>query len=195
MPIIVISACYDNNLEIIFRQYQKKFAVLSHTPDHNINVKLSDQEQPKKYNIEDLSNSNLLEDNAGYSLIYKINGCLKLSVPNKVNQDDSLVLLEQDYFEFAQYLDKLVPDYLISQLTGRDLWLLSQHKQSWETRFMMQVILEKRALYQQKSRRSHAVMAIYKEANQFDNVYWKAKGVNNYPIDLEEFVARLQTYI
>lgn len=160
-PLIIISASYDNKLETVFAQHQKKFAVLSYTSEHQIYVKHCDQPEPEKYTLEALSALDLFEENTGYSLIYKINGCLELSVPKRVNENDSLVLSEQDYFEFARYQDKLVPDYLINHLTGRDLWLLGQYQQSWETRFMIQMILDKRAFQQRNFKRSNAITAIH----------------------------------
>ncbi len=178
-PIVIIHSGYDKLLEKTFEKCDKKFAVISHSQDGNIIVKCSDKSEPKIYkNKEKLSDLNLFEDNNGYSLIYKINGCIS-SIPNNVNQNDALSLAEHDYFNLAKYMDKLIPDYVIGQLTGRDLWFLGQYPQSWENRLLMQAILERRGTS------NNTITTIHKEPDEFAKTYWQAKNVNNYPIDLE----------
>ncbi len=143
-PIVIIHSGYDKLLENTFEKCDKKFAVISHSQDGNLIVKCSDKSVPEICrNNDKLSGLDLFEDNNGYSLIYKINGCIS-SIPNNVNQNDALSLAEHDYFNFAKYMDKLIPDYVIGQLTGRDLWFLGQYPQSWENRLIMQAILERR---------------------------------------------------
>jgi hypothetical protein len=188
-PIVIIHSGYDKLLENTFKKCDKKFAVISHSPDGNIIVKCSDKSAPEIcQNNDKLSGLDLLEDNDGYSLIYKINGCIS-SIPNVVHQNDALLLAEHDYFDFAGKMNRLIPDYVIGHLTGRDLWFLGQQPQNWESRFIMRAILKRRGTS------NYAITAIHKEADEFAKVYWQAENVNNYPIELEEFVSELQRYI
>ena len=187
-PIVIIHSGYDKLLEKTFEKSDKKFAVISHSPDGNIMVTCSDRE-PEIYKDHDkLSGLDLFENDKGYSLIYKINGCIN-SIPNNVNQNDALLLAEHDYFNFAKYMDKLIPNYVIGHLTGRDLWFLGQYPQSWENRLIMQAILERRGTS------NNTITAIHKAPDAFAKTYWQAKHVNSYPIDLEEFVENLRKYI
>jgi len=188
-PIVVIYSGYDKLLENTFKKCDKKFAVISHSQDGNIIVQCSDKSAPEICRDNDkLSGLDLFEDDNGYSLIYKINGCIS-SIPNNVNQKDALLLAEHDYFNFAKSIDKSIPNYVIGHLNGRDLWLLGQYPQSWENRLIMQAILERRAAS------NNTITAIHKDADEFAKTYWQAKNVNNYPIELEEFVQNLQNYI
>jgi hypothetical protein len=190
-PLIVIYAGYDSSLEETFLQAHKKFVVLSHSHhSHEIGtvfLKYSDQfDQSERCSAESLSGLGLLE--SGYSIIYKINGCFQLNTSANPSQKDSLMLSEQDYFEFAHYMDRLIPDYLARQLKERSFWFLDQYPQTWENRLIMQAILAKRQNQQ-------GALAIHKNADSFANTYWKSKGVDNYSIELWEFIDKLKTYM
>ena len=190
-PLMIIYAGYDSSLEDTFLQAQKKFVVLSHSHhSHEIGtvfLKYSDQlEQSEQCSAESLSGLGLLE--SGYSIIYKINGCFKLNTSTNPSQKDSLMLSEQDYFEFARYIDRLIPDYLAGQLNGRGFWFLGQYPQTWENRLIMQAILEKR-------QHQRGALAIHKDADPFASTYWKSKGIDNYSIELWEFVDKLKAYV
>jgi hypothetical protein len=188
-PIVIIYSGYDKLLENTFKKCDKKFAVISHSQDGNIIVKCSDKSEPKICRDNDkLSGLDLFEDDNGYSLIYKINGCIS-SIPNNVNQKDALLLAEHDYFNFAKYVDKSIPNYVIGHLNGRDLWFMGQYPQNWENRLIMQAILERRATS------NNTITAIHKEPDEFAKTYWQAKNVHNYPIELGEFVENLRKYI
>jgi len=188
-PIVIIHSGYDKLLEDAFQRNGKRFAVISHSLDGKIMVKCSDKlEAEICKNNDNLSGLQLFENNDGYSLIYKINGCIS-SIPNVANKNDALLLAEHDYFEFVKYMDKLIPNYVIGQLQGRDLWFLGQYPKNWENRLIMQAILEKRGTS------NNAITTIHKDADEFAKTYWKAKNVQNYPIELEEFVENLQKHI
>ncbi len=188
-PIVIVHSGYDKLLENTFKNCDKKFAVISHSQGGNITVQCSDKSEPEIcLNNDNLSALKLFEDSDGYSLIYKINGCIG-SIPNNVNQNDALLLAEHDYFNFVKDMNKLIPDYVIGQLTGRDLWFLGQYPQNWENRLIMQAILERRGTS------NYAITAIHKDADEFAKTYWQAKNVKNYPIELEEFVDNLQKHI
>jgi len=188
-PIVIIYSGYDTLLENTFKKCDKKFAVISHSPEGNIIVNCSDQSEPEIcQNNDKLSGLDLFEDNNGYSLIYKINGCIS-SIPNHAHQNDALLLAEHDYFNFAKSMDKLIPNYVIGHLTGRDLWFLGQYPQNWENRLIMQAILERRGTS------NNSITAIHKEPDEFAKTYWQAKNVHHYPIELAEFVENLRQYL
>jgi V8-like Glu-specific endopeptidase len=187
-PIVIIYSGYDSLLENTFKQHNKTFAVITHSQNNEIIVNCSDQSKPEIFqNHNNLSDLDLLKD--GYSLIYKINGCMS-SLPNEPNEPDALLLAEHDYFNFAKKMDNLIPNYVIGHLTGRDLWFLGQYPQNWENRLIMHAILERRS-----SRNNMTLKAIHKEADEFTKTYWEAKNVTHYPIDLAEFVDNLRQYI
>ncbi|RKZ51118.1 MAG: hypothetical protein DRR00_12945 [Candidatus Parabeggiatoa sp. nov. 3] len=188
-PIVIIYSGYDKLLENTFKKYEKKFAVISHSPEGNIIVTCSDQSEPEIcQNNDKLSGLDLFEDNNGYSLIYKINGCIS-SIPNNAHQNDALLLAEHDYFNFAKSMDKLIPNYVIGHLSGRDLWFLGQYPQNWENRLLMQAILERRGTS------NNTIRAIHKAPDDFAKTYWQAKNVHHYPIELAKFVDNLRQYL
>lgn len=187
-PLIIISGCMGNGLETAFEHQGKKFALLSHSVEHigTLLLKCSDQTELKLDASENVSGLSLLEQ--GYSVIYKILGCFSLNQTLSVNQRDSLMLSEQDYFTFIRHTDKLIPHYLIRQLTHRGFWLLGHYLNSWENRLIVKEILKKRA-------HGELALSIHKQADNFARVFWENERVKNYNVDLKEFVEHLRVYL
>jgi hypothetical protein len=187
-PLLIISSCINELLEQACRQQGKNFVLLSHAVEAigTLRLEYSHQDKVECCSTEDLSGLQLLEQ--GYSLIYKILGCFSLSKPLNINQRDSLMLSEQDYFTFARYTDKLIPNYVVRQLTGRGCWLLGHYLHSWENRLLVEAILTKRRYEEQ-------ALTVHKAADNFAKVFWENARVKNYPIDLQEFIENLQRYL
>ena len=187
-PLIIISSCINELLENTFRQQGKKFVLLSHVVETigTLRLEYSNKTEVECCSTEDLSGLRLLEQ--GYSLIYKILGGFTLSKPLNINQRDSLMLSERDYFTFARYTDKLIPNYVVRQLTGRGCWLLGHYLHSWENRLLVEAILKKR-LHEEPA------LTVHKTADSFAKVFWENARVKNYLIDLQEFVGNLQHYL
>jgi hypothetical protein len=118
----------------------------------------------------------------GYSVIYKILGWVDGS------SDQGLVIAEKDYFTFNQYQDKLIPSYISECLRTQGLLLLGHHPKSWDKRLILKTILNKRPY-------NEPAITIFQQADKFASLYLKNKQIENYPIDLKEFVENLQAQL
>jgi hypothetical protein len=172
-PIVVISTGYDDSLEQLFKDRNKKYALLSHPVNtqgaKTIFVEYSDKQLPEKYEeytTETLSKTTLLE--CGYSIIYKIRGYLV----NCSEKQERLVLSEQDYFIFSRQIDSLIPNYLAKLLNQRGLWFVGNSPRNWEERLLIYAILEKRQSNQQKLAFSENT-----DPFSFSSIYLKKTGV------------------
>ncbi|OQW91131.1 MAG: hypothetical protein BWK79_17715 [Beggiatoa sp. IS2] len=182
--LIVISVDCNTQLQDIFKEQRKKFVLFSPAlEDAHLGkfiLEYSDKTGTELVTSEQISDLKLLEN--GYSLIYKMRGCLSLNdyVPTK----DCLILSEQDYFKFSRYLDKLVPDYLACHLHKRSLWFLGHHPYNWQNRLLTQAILDKR--------QGSLSYCVDNKINSLTQIYWEARGVKNYPLDVAEFMKNLR---
>ena len=95
-PLIVISASYDNQFERVLIARQKKFVVISHVQEESavgkILLKYGEKPEPEEPGLaEELSKLRLLEN--GYTILYKVCGCLGLfheRIVGKTDQDRRL---------------------------------------------------------------------------------------------------------
>lgn len=100
-PIMVISACYDNTLEQVFAENKKPFVVISHASEDGelkgrMIVKYWNQDEAEVCTAERLSEYQFLPK--GYSIIYKIWGCLSLYNMDAGHASDPMILAENDFF-------------------------------------------------------------------------------------------------
>jgi hypothetical protein len=184
-PLLLISATYDTRLEQTFQARNKKFVVLYHHSDKKntdtLFLDYSDKTEIQQCSSETLSGLPLLEQ--GYSVIYRMLG--------RIGADDSskaLVISEKDYFTFTQYQDKLIPNYVVKQLRNRGFWLLGHHPRNWDKRLIINIILSKRT-------NEEPALTVFQEAEEFCRLYLKNKQIENYKIDLKEFVENLQAQL
>jgi len=183
IPLLLISANYDDRLEKAFEKNNKKFVVIGHSAD-NISillVKYSDKTEIKQCAIDEFSGLQLLEQ--GYAVIYKILGCFCFDKRSAVT--DSLIISERDFLHFVQQADKLIPDYIVTQLRGRGFWLLGHLPKSWEKRLIIREILNKRVHEEQ-------ALTVHENPDAFSCLYWEYRRVKNYAINLKLFVENLQ---
>jgi hypothetical protein len=187
VPLVIISTCFNNVLEKTFQQQGRKFALLSHSIEEigTLLIERSDKNEVERYVTEDLSGLGLLEQ--GYTLIYKVLGCFDLNLPTDVTQKDSLILSERDFFTFARYADKLIPSYIVRQLSGRGFWLLGQNPSSWEKRLVVDAILRKRG---QEDR----PLTVYQNHDCFAKTYWEHHNVKAYQVDLGQFIESIRNH-
>jgi hypothetical protein len=179
--LIIISTAYDTLLEEAFEKAGKKYVLISPaisvTDDNGIQILVpySDKEAPV-LNLED----NLLEEEPlkfGYSLIYKIRGCL--------DNQETLILSEDNYFLFARYMDDLIPRYIVKEYANRQFLFLGYTPKQWEDRLMVNAILNKR------SKNTPSSYIIRQNVELFEIEYWKRYGVSRYDIDFKEFIQKL----
>ena len=190
-PLILLSASYDTWLEQVFRARKKKYVLISpfirSAQDVDIgylHIHYSDKDEPEAPCLqEDLSGLKPIE--RGYSLIYKILGYFEHSDHLSDAQQNTLTLSERDYFSFARYMDKLIPDYLVAALANRGLFFLGYAPRHWEERLIVNAILNKR---QQQNDLPYTVV---RDASDFELKYWESNSVRRRPIDLKEFIENL----
>jgi hypothetical protein len=109
-PLIVISASYDNQFERLLIAKQKKFVIISHFQEDNevgkILLKYAEKPTPEEPILaEELSKLRLVEN--GYTLIYKVCGCLGLFRERIAGQTDQDRRLFQQKDELQQQWDLL----------------------------------------------------------------------------------------
>ncbi len=183
-PLLLISATYDTILEDNFRQNKKPFKLITHcTQSDEIGVLLvqdSGRGEATKTTAEELSKLALMENE--FSVIYKIRGCFNNF--NTQGFKDTLTLSERDYFNFARYIDNLIPDYLSTKLKALSLWYLGHYPNSWEERLLIHVLQNKRSI-------NGETLAVQYLPDQFAKNYWKAKHIDLYELELTEFIEKL----
>jgi len=187
IPMLLITATYDTLLEQTFRQQpQKKFVVLYHSIKEigKVFFEYSDKEKIQSCSVEELSGFSFLEQ--GYSVIYKILGHFGFTGASV--QQDALIVSESDYFMFTQYQDKLIPKYIVTQLMDRGFWLLGHYPKSWEKRLIIKEFLK-------QGLRKEQALTVLENVDEFASLFLKNKQVENYPIDLKDFVENLQKHL
>ena len=192
-PLTIISASYDILLENAFRAIGKPFLLVSAfirgTQDYDIGtllVEYSDRDQPESpCQGEALSGLEPLEN--GYSLIFKIRGyCGTPHGTRGHYQDNTLTVAEQNYFTFARYVDKLIPDYLITEFARKGLLFLGFSPREWEDRLIASTVLNKRYAG------AEAPYLIGEAADAFERAYWESLNVRQRSITLQEFIRNLE---
>ena len=199
-PLVLISATYDTFLEDAFQKAGKKYVLLSSvfqsTIDHEIGSILlyySDGKPAEKFSTtEPLSGLDLLKN--GYSLIYEVRGFLdsiEAESGNRGCNEGALAISESNYFNFARYVDKLIPEYLIRQLAGRGLFFLGFTPRQWDDRLIIDAILDKRHQHRQNEPPSCISPP---EEDKFQKAYWESRSVRRYELALLDFLNKLQTH-
>jgi hypothetical protein len=193
-PLTIISASYDVLLENAFRTKGKPFVLVSafirEIPDYDVGtllIEYSDRDRPEPLcQGEDLSRLEPLQK--GYSLVFKIRGyCGDAHGTRDSYQDNTLTVAEQNYFTFARYVDKLIPDYLVSEFARKGLVFLGFSPKGWEERLIASTVLKKRYPG------SEAPYVIGEVADPFERAYWESLNVRQRPISLREFIQNLET--
>ena len=191
-PLILISSAYDTLLETAFHRTGKQYALITSligaefdSDVGHILLQYPGQEPPASPCLEEkLSHLNLLDN--GFSLIYKIRGYLEPHTDQSIYQQNSLTLSEDNYFNFARYVNKLVPSYIVRQFTGRGFWFLGYTPTHWEDRLIANTILYRRRA------QNEPAYAVSNDTNRFEEMYWERHGVRRYALSLKEFVERLE---
>jgi len=191
-PLVLISAAYDTLLERAFHRADKPYVLItsllgtdSDADVGQILLQYSHRDAPESPCLEqDLSHLDLLGQR--YSLIYKIRGYLGPHTNQGIHQQNALTLSEENYFTFARYMDKLIPNYVVKQFAGRGFWFLGYTPTHWEDRLIANALLY---------RRRHHIEPAYtvsNDINRFEETYWERHGVHRYALDLKDFVQKLE---
>ena len=100
-----------------------------------------------------------------------------------------MALCEHNYFTFARYFHKLIPDYIISELTRRGLFFVGYSPRHWEDRLLAYALLHKRPTEYEFP------CVITEDQDPFIRAYWDSPKVKKYEIDLKDFVNKLEEFI
>lgn len=186
VPLILISAAYDDLLENTLRKAGKRFvelaSIVRRSEDYDIGhvlVSFSDNSQPPKvYPEEELSRLRLLE--SGYSILYKIRGTCGAEEPGKDDvRRDALTLSESNYFSFARYADRIIPGYLARQLRNRGFLFVGYRPREWEDRLLASALLEKR-------HSQEPCYVIGETPEPLEAAYWESRNVKQYRVGIRE---------
>jgi hypothetical protein len=190
--LLIISAHYDDSLEQNFRKNHKKYVkVLQHwqregfsiTQAKSLILEYSDKDKVEICTSEELAGKKLLE--SGYSLIYKLRGCLK-SQHYQESGEETFILSEYEHLDFSRLIK--IPEYVISKLRRNYLWFLGHHLQSWEERMLIRVVLNRVS--------AKSPMAIQNNASDYLQKYWHdINNVTVYPVVLTDFVKNLREHL
>ena len=183
-PMLVISASPDDFLETRLRQKNKPFAVLTHllnpleeTDAGKIQIHYHDKDEPEPPCIsEDLSRLRLLEK--GTSIIYKIYGFI-----NAFDHERRL-LVENDFFLFARYLEQQIPPYIIRQFRNNTFLFLGYDLSYWQDRLVAYTFLEKK----RKDPSSQFCAAVWEQPDKYQQDFWENRHVKLYPEKLPHFI-------
>lgn len=193
-PLVVLSTSYDTLLERTFKGAGKRFAVISTIVSRSAGyevgsllVNYSDREGHDVLRLEQGLSELDLHDQ-GYSLLYKVRGCVDAGSDQDPERLDALTLAEESYFTFAASKHKLIPNYVVEQFRGRGFLLLGCIPRQWEDRLILTAVLEKR-------RHAETPMTVRNEIDRFENAYWVRRNVRRYPIDLKQFVESLEVHL
>ena len=186
-PQIIISTAYDGLLEHAFKQAGKPFVTLSSTINNDdietghIRVRYSDQHQATTLTGEKLSGLQLTQN--GYSIIYKLRGTCD---PSDDLMQDSLLLAEHSYFEFARKAEKSIPGYLVNELRKRGFLFLGYRLREWEDRLLMKALLAKR------NKRDEPSYVFSTQDKLLEDAHWTNHQVKHHPWSLTELDQCLQ---
>ena len=95
-------------------------------------------------------------------------------------------MTEENYFTFARYMDKLIPNYVVKQFARRGLLFLGYTPKQWEDRLIANALLYKRRHHDEPA------YAVRKNADPFEETYWERHGVRRYTLELKDFVQKLE---
>ncbi len=190
-PILVISTYYDDVIQRIFNENNKKYVVISHhihlRTDYDFGrvfLKYSDEDKPREpCTAESVSGLNLLEN--GCSVIYKICGSFNLCNIEAVGKPDPLVISEDDFFNFSRHLEKVIPDYLVKHMSRRSLLYLGYNLEEWQDRLIANAILEKKHTHREPS------YAVHENPTLYEKTFWKFNGVDIYEVETKNFVSEM----
>jgi hypothetical protein len=187
-PLVLISAAYDGLLEAALAARGRRCVTLAPPPrgDRNRDLILSYSAPapglPLRCGREALSGLGLHE--AGWTLVYRLRGL----GPNGTAAD-SLLLSERDYFQLAAGPEPPLPDYLVSLLRDRHLWLLGYGLHAWDDRLLARTVLGRRA----ELGSSRDILAVHPSPDGFARHFWRQPGlgVQLLVLPLPDFVAGL----
>ncbi len=191
-PVIVISTSYGDRLEQVFREKNRKYVLITHKiplPGEDETgtpfiARYSDKEKPDPpCTADDISSMSPLEK--GYSIIYKIRGTYSLFQGKPGERVDTLMITDEDYFSFSKHIKKLIPSYLGSQFEGRSLVFLGYNLDKWHDRLIAGAVLEKRRSHRER------YYAVTEAPTQYEQAFWKYKGVDIFQEKFETFVKKL----
>ena len=185
-PLILISSAYDDRLERCFQASRKLYveltSIVCRSDDYDIGhviVRYSDKKEPDRtYEAEKLSALKLQE--AGYSVIYKIRGSCTPQGSQQELKRDALTVAESDYFTFARYAEKIIPNYLTTLLRGRGFLFVGFSPDRWEQRLLVNALLSKR------THASDECYTIGVSQDPLEAAYWQKQKVQHYDVNLSE---------
>lgn len=192
-PILVISTSYDDLLEGVLRQKERKFVVFTHefqstreSDFGKILLKYHDRDEPEEVGKdEDISKLKLLEK--GYFIIYKICGYFSLEESQRVEQ---LMILENDFLAFSRRLEKIVPDHITRIFKGAGFLFMGYNPDGWYDRLIANALIAKCYTYVRS-------LAVREDPDPYECTFWKSSpnNVDVYRVELSEFVKNLNKYV
>ncbi|MBN1602376.1 MAG: TIR domain-containing protein [Chitinispirillaceae bacterium] len=187
-PLLVLNASYDTLLEGLFMNAGKKFVTISHLKiDGDIGKVVIDYSDNGKSRIilssEEVSACNFLEN--GYTVIYKICGCLNDYGYN----DDSLLISEVDYFHFARRIENAIPSYISRHFSRQSLLFLGSNLIDWQLRMIISTLLEKNSNQRERS------YVIDESVTKYEKEFWKYHTIDLFNMKLSTFIEELVLHI
>ncbi len=187
-PLVLISAAYDGLLEAALAARGRRCVTLAPPPrgDRNRDLFLDysppTPDLPRRCGREALSGLGLHE--AGWTLVYRLRG-----LGSNGTAADSLLLSERDYFQLAAGPEPPLPEYLVSLLRDRHLWLLGYGLHAWGDRLLARTVLGRRA----ELGSSRDILAVHPAPDGFARHFWRQPGlgVQLLALPLADFAASL----
>ncbi len=192
-PMLVVTACYDNLLEEIFREKNKKFVVVTHVShaedsEHlgKVVVQYSDRLDIAEICLSDELSIDLDE----WWVFYKIQGTFDLFTKGLGGREeiDSIVISEEDYLSFVSRLSdqhRTIPALFNRPFQQRMITFLGYRLSDWNFRTLVHILRSEERM------RKIAGYAVRKTTSEFETQYWKSKNVQIINCTVVEFVQGL----
>lgn len=187
--LLIISACYDTQLEACFMERGKPFVTITHTGITNnepVRFALKYSDRAETEIVKDENDLSTLKPLERYSILYKICGCFDVALPESGDTTDAVTISEDDYFAFARVIDRLMPSYIARHVRGKSLLFLGSSLHDWHDRLVMKAVIE-------TSR--ELSYAVQEAPTPYEIAFWKYHRVESYRMSPNRFIEQLEKHL
>ena len=190
-PLLIVSLCYDGDLEKAFDRQGKKYVVVSHVVGENNGGSGSWNRVYVRFSNEDIGSikpiDKLSVDLAEWSLIYKLQGCFGEHILAHGNKEavDNLVISETDLIQLVSNISPLVdniPPLIKSQIKRKPFLVFGFGLFNWSARAIYNAVVEN---VNNKARQDYVIRA---NPSAFERESWERSKAHLIEANTAEFL-------